>query len=191
MAVLSSVRSRSGRRSAGCLMTTNSAGFSGAKPTRMLTMPRLMSFCVVVSRSHLTKYASRGVRALERALAEQVLHEGADVQPDLRPQRLVVRLEHHPLRAAVQALLEEQREAAHRRCTSTREARLSAPSQRARAPDDVAGDREAAQAVDAQRIELRRSRRRSGSRQAEHAVERGVDARPAPSTRRAARRCGR
>ena len=42
-------------------MITNSAGFSGAKPTRMFTMPRLMSFCVVVSLSHLTKYASRGV----------------------------------------------------------------------------------------------------------------------------------
>ena len=37
------------------LMTTNSAGLSGAKPTTMLTMPRLMSFCVVVSLSHLTK----------------------------------------------------------------------------------------------------------------------------------------
>ena len=36
-------------------MITNSAGFSGAKPTTMLTMPRLMSFCVVVSLSHLTK----------------------------------------------------------------------------------------------------------------------------------------
>ena len=28
-------------------MTTNSAGFSGAKPTSMLTMPRLRSFWVV------------------------------------------------------------------------------------------------------------------------------------------------
>ena len=37
------------------LMMTNSAGFSGAKPTRMLTMPRSMSFCVVVFLSHLTK----------------------------------------------------------------------------------------------------------------------------------------
>src|SRR5207253_10655066 len=41
---------------------------------------------------------------LERALAEQPLHEGADVQADLRPQRFVVRLEHDPLRAAVEAL---------------------------------------------------------------------------------------
>ena len=37
------------------LMTTNSAGFSGAKPTRMFTTPRLMSLWVVVSLSHLTK----------------------------------------------------------------------------------------------------------------------------------------
>ena len=42
-------------------MTTNSAGFSGAKPTTMLTMPLSMSVCVVVSASHLTKNASRGV----------------------------------------------------------------------------------------------------------------------------------
>ena len=41
--------------------TTNSAGLSGAKPTRMFTTPRLISFWVVVSLSHLTKYASRGV----------------------------------------------------------------------------------------------------------------------------------
>ena len=43
------------------LMITNSAGLSGAKPTRIFTMPWLMSFCVVVSLSHFTKYASRGV----------------------------------------------------------------------------------------------------------------------------------
>src|SRR5215216_6285528 len=49
-------------------------------------------------------------RALERALPEQGLHEGADVEPDLRPERLVVRLEHDPLRPAVQALLDVERE---------------------------------------------------------------------------------
>src|ERR1051326_6485761 len=37
-----------------CIMT-NSAGFKGAKPTIMFTIPRLMSFCVVVSLSHFTK----------------------------------------------------------------------------------------------------------------------------------------
>ena len=52
-------------------------------------------------------------RALEGALAEQVVHERADVEPDLRPERLVVRLEHHPLRPAEQALLEEERRAPH------------------------------------------------------------------------------
>src|SRR5262249_29266807 len=42
-------------------MTTNSAGFRGAKPTMMLTIPRSTSACVVVSASHLTKNASAGV----------------------------------------------------------------------------------------------------------------------------------
>ena len=40
--------------------------------------------------------------ALEGALAEEVLHKGTDVEPDLGPQRLVVGLEDHPLRAAIQ-----------------------------------------------------------------------------------------
>src|SRR5512132_2743052 len=52
--------------------------------------------------------------ALERALSKQALHEGADVQADLRPERFVVGLEDHPLRAAVQAFLEEERHAPHR-----------------------------------------------------------------------------
>src|SRR5271165_2666287 len=42
--------------------------------------------------------------ALERALAEQRLHEGTDVQPDRRPQRLVIRLEHRPLQSSSKAL---------------------------------------------------------------------------------------
>ena len=84
-------------------MTTNSAGLSGAKPTTMLTMPRLTSSWVVVSASHLTKYASRGVVPGERALPEEGVQERADVEPDLRPERRVVGLEDHPLRAAVEA----------------------------------------------------------------------------------------
>src|SRR5262249_8828565 len=51
-------------------------------------------------------------RALERPLAKQILHKRADVEADLRPQRLVVRLEDHPLRAAIQALLDEKGRAA-------------------------------------------------------------------------------
>src|SRR5215213_5406817 len=50
--------------------------------------------------------------ALERPLAEEVHHEGVEVEPDLGPQRLVVRLEDDPLRAAEQRLFEEEREAA-------------------------------------------------------------------------------
>src|ERR1700745_358555 len=44
-------------------------------------------------------------RALERPLAEQTLHECSDVEPHLGPEWLVVRLEHHPLRTAVETLL--------------------------------------------------------------------------------------
>src|SRR5690606_41506740 len=45
---------------------------------------------------------SSDLRALECALPEQVVHERSDREPDLRPQRLVVGLEHGELRAAVQ-----------------------------------------------------------------------------------------
>ena len=37
--------------------------------------------------------------SLEGSLAEEVVHEGADVEPDLSPERLIVGLEDHPLRA--------------------------------------------------------------------------------------------
>ncbi len=41
------------------------------------------------------------------------MHERADVQANLRPERLVVGLEDHPLEPAEQALFDEQRGAAH------------------------------------------------------------------------------
>ena len=134
------------------LMTTNSAGLSGANPTRMLTMPRSMSLCVVVSSSHLTKYASLRRRALEGALAEQVVHERADVQADLRPERLVVGLEDDPLRCPGRALLDVQGRPAHGDVLPLARLLVGAV-QRAGAPADVAEDREVAQRVDAERIE--------------------------------------
>ena len=129
-------------------MITNSAGLSGAKPTTMLTMPRLMSFCVVVSASHLTKYASRGVCPLECALAEEIVHERTDVEANLRPERLVVRLEDHPLQTAEEALLDEERRAAHGDVLVFIRRRIVA-AQRACAPHDVAEDREGTKAIDA------------------------------------------
>jgi hypothetical protein len=39
--------------------TTNSAGLAGAKPTWMFTIPRSMSFCVVVSPVAAHEYALR------------------------------------------------------------------------------------------------------------------------------------
>src|SRR5689334_22020095 len=49
-----------------------------------------------------------GCLALEGALAEQVLHKSADVEANLGPERLIIWLEHHPLRAAIQALFDKQ-----------------------------------------------------------------------------------
>ena len=59
-------------------ITTNSAGLSGANPTMMLTMPRSMSYCVVVSAVAADEVRLPRRRALERALPEQALQERAD-----------------------------------------------------------------------------------------------------------------
>src|SRR5215212_1907391 len=112
-------------------------------------------------------------RALEGALPEQRLHEGADVEPDLGPQRLVVRLEHDPLRPAVQALLDVEREPPDRHVFPLRRELVGA-DQRAGAPDDGAEDGEGAQAVQPERVEravLRvRERHREASRAADDRV---------------------
>src|SRR4051812_22710754 len=50
-------------------------------------------------------------RALERPLLEERLHERADVEADLGPERLVVGLEDDPLRAAEEALLDVEGQA--------------------------------------------------------------------------------
>src|SRR6266540_2229507 len=90
--------------------------------------------------------------ALEGPLTEEVVHERPHVEPDLRPQRLVVRLEDDPLGTAVEALLEEEREATNRDVLPLGCLRVGAV-ERASAPGDVAVDRERAQTVCAQRVE--------------------------------------
>src|SRR6266851_3205914 len=49
-----------------------------------------------------------GSLALECSQAEQIMHERADIEANLRPQRLVVRLENDPLQAAIQAFLDKE-----------------------------------------------------------------------------------
>ena len=66
---------------------------------------------------------------------EQVVQERPDGLPDLLPQRLVVRLEHRPLQAALDALLEEERRAPHRHVLPLAR-RGIAGRERARAPHD-------------------------------------------------------
>ena len=60
--------------------------------------------------------ARRG--ALKRPLAKQIVHERAQVEADLRPQRLIVGLENDPVSAAIKAFLDEQRECGAPGCIS-------------------------------------------------------------------------
>src|SRR6266852_95621 len=90
--------------------------------------------------------------ALEGALAEQVVHERADVQPDLRPQRLVVRLEHHPLRTAIETLFDVERESADGDVLVL-VGELVRPAQCPRSPHDSPVHRKSSETVDAQRVE--------------------------------------
>src|SRR5262249_31992225 len=90
---------------------------------------------------------------LKGALPEEVLHERADVEPDLRPKRLVVRLEDHPLRAAIKALFDEERRAPHRDVFPLGSQAVR-PVERARAPNHAADDRERTQAIQAPRIQF-------------------------------------
>ncbi len=98
--VLLRFRSGSGRPSAASVSTTNSAGFSGAKPMTILTMPRidvvLRRCCSPVALDEIR--VACGAGALEGTLAEQVVHEGADIEADLCPQRFIIGLEDRPLR---------------------------------------------------------------------------------------------
>src|SRR5262249_52092567 len=91
--------------------------------------------------------------ALERAAAEEVMHERADVEADLGPERLVVGLEHHPLERLAEALLDEQRCAPDRHVLPL--ARPPGGSvEGPPPPDHVAVDRKRPQEVESERIEL-------------------------------------
>src|SRR5215218_299360 len=113
--------------------------------------------------------------ALERALAEERLHERTDVEPDLRPQRLVVPLEDDPLRAAVEALLDEEREPPDRHVLPLR-GELVGADERPCAPDDGAEDGERPQAVEAERVERAVLRVGERDREALRAADDGVGA---------------
>src|SRR3954470_22161617 len=90
--------------------------------------------------------------ALEGALAEERVQVRGRGQPDLLPQALVVGLEHDPLQATLEALLDMQREPSHRYVLPRAVERVGA-LQRARAPHQRAGGGEGAQTVDAERVE--------------------------------------
>src|SRR5260370_33517333 len=91
-------------------------------------------------------------RSLECALHEEVLHERSHVETDLRPQRRVVRFEDHPLRAAEQAFLHVERQAAHGNIFVI-VGQLVGAEQRPRAPTDRSENRKRTERVDAERIQ--------------------------------------
>ena len=80
-------------------MTTNSAGFSGAKPTTTTTIPFSMSSCVIVVASQRTKYAASGVVPWNAPFETGPSMKLSTCEADLRPQRFAVRLEHRPLQS--------------------------------------------------------------------------------------------
>ena len=75
---------------------------------------------------------------LERALAEKALHECADVQSDLCPKRLIVRLKDNPLCPTIEAFLEKERRPPDRDIFPLGSEPVVA-LQRARPPNDAAG----------------------------------------------------
>src|SRR5829696_3464425 len=91
--------------------------------------------------------------ALESTLAEERLHEGADVQADLCPQGFVVRFEDHPLRPPVKTLFDVERQTADRDVLPFGRELVGA-AKSTRAPHYVADHGESAQAVHAQLVEL-------------------------------------
>src|SRR5262249_44379728 len=91
--------------------------------------------------------------SLEGAFEKQILHEGADVEPDLAPKPLVIGFEYHPLRAIVQARLEKQGEPPDWNIFPLR-ASLVTALQSSRAPCHVAVDSEFTQAIDGLDVEI-------------------------------------
>src|SRR5271168_1040688 len=85
--------------------------------------------------------------ALEGALGEERLHEGADVEADLAPEGSIVGLEDNPLRSTVEAGFEEEGEAPDGDVFPLRAGFVIAASG-ARPPYDRAVGAEGADAVD-------------------------------------------
>src|SRR4029077_4876296 len=86
--------------------------------------------------------------SLECALSEEALHECADVEPDLGPKRLIVRLKDTPLCAAIERFLEKQRRPPYGNVLPFRRESV-ASFQSACAPDNAARCRHRAKAVNA------------------------------------------
>jgi hypothetical protein len=77
---------------------------------------------------------------LKRPLAKKVMHEGTDIEPDLRPQGLIVRLKYDPLCTAKEAFFDEQGRTSDRDIFPLRGQAIS-PFQCPCPPDNSTNDR--------------------------------------------------
>ena len=110
-----------------------------------------MSVCVIVVRSHLTKNASSALVPSSAPLRQTTVRKLAIDAPHPRPQRLGVRLEHHPLQAAVDRRLDEDQQPADVDVLPVRVARDHAPAADA---DAAVVGAEVADDVDVDRIRV-------------------------------------
>src|SRR5207249_175674 len=90
-------------------------------------------------------------RTLEGALPEKIVHERSDIEANLRPKRLVVRLENHPLSASIETLLDVERGSTHRDVFVLVRHAVGA-TQGARAPHDRPVERHRTQTIYSKRI---------------------------------------
>src|SRR5437016_9593216 len=107
--------------------------------------------CRLLIAFHEIRVFRRG--ALKGSLPKEVMHERADVEANLGPERLVIGLEYNPLRAAIETLFDVKRGPPHRYILPFGSQPIIA-LQRARAPNNASSRNHRAQAIDAQPVEF-------------------------------------
>ena len=153
------------------LTTTNSAGFSGREAHQDVDHPGVDVGLGGRLGIAFDEERPVGRRALERALTKQRHHERADGQSQLRPKRFVVRFEHRPLDAVVDAGAQHDRGPAHRDVSP-----LGIGGQRAGSEHHHTRTRETPDDIDAYLIQVALLDVAELDPQPDHAVETGLNA---------------
>src|SRR3984893_1051352 len=91
--------------------------------------------------------------ALKRTLAEKIVHEGADVKANLRPERFVVWFKYYPLSTAIKTLFNVERGASYWNIFPLG-GKPIIPLKRSSAPNHSTACRKSAQTVNTQRVQF-------------------------------------